>query len=381
MELTEIRRSLDTVDKELLRLFLERMDLVDKVADIKKDSHQPLYDPVRERQILAKIHESAGEPYGDFADQLYRTILELSRARQASQLFLSSEASKRAECMLANEETILPQTGRIACFGTEGSNTQNAADKLFSHADLLFFDSFSAVVKAVQSGLCRFGVLPIETSANGSIGRVYDLLRGADVSIVRGIRLNIRHVLLGIKGTDLSQIRTIYTHEQAAVESRSFLDNLANVNVIPCQSTAHAARRVAEANDPSVAAIASEKCAKLYDLDVLAENIHDNAANETRFICIEQGAKCYAGANRLSLALTCENIAGALFQTIAKISALGINMCKLESVPIPETAFSYRFYVDLDASLHQNGVLGLLSVLEHSCDSFQLLGNYTELIG
>lgn len=381
MELSDIRKNLDFVDKELLHLFLQRMELVDKVADIKKTSHQPLYDPKREREILAKIRASAGEPYGIYAEQLYRTILELSRARQATQLFTTSKTSERIEEMLANEHELLPQSGRIACFGTEGSNTQNAADRMFSHGDLLFFDSFSAVVKAVQSGLCRFGVLPIETSANGSIGRVYDLLRGANVSIVRGVRLNIRHVLLGRKDADLSQIRTIYTHEQATVESRGFLDNLANVDVIPCQSTAHAARRVAEANDPSVAAIASEKCAKLYDLDVLAENIHDNAANETRFICIEQGAKCYAGANRLSLVLTCENVAGALFQTIAKISALGINMCKLESVPIPETAFSYRFYVDLDASLHQDGVSELLSVLEHSCESFQLLGSYSEIVG
>lgn len=381
MELSEIRNQLDHVDSELLRLFLERMALVDQVADIKKETHQPLYDPKREREILAKIHESSGASYASAADQFFRTLLELSRARQAAQLFIGSVAASRVAEMCAREQAVFPQTGRVACFGIEGSNAQMAADKLFPRGDLVFFDSFSAVVGAVKAGLCQFGVLPIENSSNGSVRAVYELLRTPDLSIVRGIRLKIRHVLLAQKGADISQIRTIYTHEQAAGQCNKFLSSLGGVDVVPCSSTAHAARRAAEAHDPSVAAIASEACAKLYGLRVAADEIQNNPNNDTRFLCITKGAVCYAGADRMSLVLSCENEAGALFHTISKISAHGINMCKLESVSIPGTNFSYRFYVDLDASIHQEGIVGLLSILEHSCESFQLLGNYSELIG
>ena len=380
MELSQIRPKLDEIDSKLLALFLQRMELVDMVAEVKKDSHQPLFDPKREREILAKIHDSAGETYSASAHRLFQTILELSRARQAAQLIPSTTVAAQIAEMLSHEEPIFPHSGRIACFGIEGSNAQNAADTLFPRGDLLYLDSFSAVVQAVQAGMCQFGVLPIENSTNGSVRAVYDLLRTArDISIVRSIRVLIRHVLLTQPDADITQIRTIYTHEQAAAQCSRFLASLNGIDVIPCRSTAHAAKRAAEANDPTVAAIASESCAKLYHLTILADDIQNAQNNGTRFLCITKGARCFAGANRISLMMTCQNHAGALFQEIAKISAMDINLCKLESVPIAGTNFSYRFYVDLDASLHQEGIVGLLSELERSCETFRFLGCYSEI--
>ena len=380
MELSEIRPQLDEIDASLLDLFLKRMSLIDKVADVKKrDPSKPLYDPAREREILMRIRENAGSKYGDSAHQLFRMILELSRARQAAQLIPATSVAARVAAMCANEQSVFPQTGRIAVSGVEGSHAGAAADRMFPKGDIIFMEGFPAVVQAVQAGLCQFGILPVENSIHGSVRQVYDLLREPDICIVRSARQLIRHVLLTQKEAKLSDIKTIYTHEQAAGQCSRFIQKL-GVDVVPCVSTAHAAQRVAEAQDKSVAAIAGEACAKLYGLSVLTDNIQNESNNDTRFLCITKGASCYAGADRMSILVNCANSPGALYQMIAKISAIGINMCKLESMPIPGTNFSYRFYMDLECNVHQEGILGLLCELERSCDSFTLLGNYTEIV-
>lgn len=380
MELSEIRPQLDEIDASLLDLFLKRMSLIDKVADVKKrDPSKPLYDPAREREILMRIREKAGSEYGDAAHQLFRMILELSRARQAAQLIPATSVAARVAAMCANEQNVFPQTGRIAVSGVEGSHAGAAADRLFPRGDIIFMEGFPAVVQAVQAGLCKFGILPVENSVQGSVRQVYDLLREPDICIVRSVRQLIRHVLLTQKDAKLSDIKTIYTHEQAAGQCSRFIQKL-GVDVVPCVSTAHAAQRVAEEKDKTAAAIAGEACAKLYGLSVLTDDIQNESNNDTRFLCITKGASCYAGADRMSILVNCANSPGALYQMIAKISALGINMCKLESMPIPGTNFSYRFYMDLECNVHQEGILGLLCELERSCDSFTLLGNYTEIV-
>ena len=380
MELSEIRPQLDSIDGQLLDLFLQRMALIDKVADIKRrDPSKPLYDPAREREILMRVRENAGSDYGDAAFQLFRMVLELSRARQAAQLIPATSVAARAAAMCAHEQAVFPQSGRVAVSGVEGSHAGAAADRLFPKGNLVFMDGFAAVVKAMQSGLCQFGILPVENSVHGSVRQVYDLLREPDICIVRSVRQLIRHVLLTQPDAKVENIKTVYTHEQAAGQCSRFLQKL-GADVIPCTSTAHAAQRAAEAQDPTVAAIAAEACAKLYNLSVLTDDIQNESVNDTRFLCIAKGASCYAGADRMSLLVNCANSPGALYQMIAKISALGINMCKLESMPIPGTNFSYRFFVDLECNLHQEGVLGLLCELERSCDSFTLLGSYSEIV-
>ncbi len=380
MELSEIRPLIDNVDKQLLDLFLQRMELIDRVTDIKRrDPSRPLYDPSREREILMKVREQAGAEYGDAAFQLFRMLLELSRARQAASLIPATSVAARAAAMCAHEQPVFPQSGRVAVSGVEGSHAGEAADRLFPKGNIIFMDGFAAVVQAVQAGLCQFGILPVENSVHGSVRQVYDLLREPDICIVRSVRQLIRHVLLTQKDAQLSDIKKVYTHEQAAGQCSKFLQKL-GVDVIPCVSTAHAAQRVAEEKDKSVAAIAGEACAKLYGLTVLTDQIQNESNNDTRFLCVTKGASCYAGADRMSILVNCANSPGALYQMIAKIAALGINMCKLESMPIPGTNFSYRFYMDLECNLHQEGVLGLLCEMERSCDSFTLLGNYTEII-
>lgn len=380
-ELSEVRQELDGIDSEILKLFVRRMELIDVVADIKRgDKSRPLYDPERERGILSRVRENAGE-FGDAAYRLFGTILELSRSRQASQLIPATEVAARVAAMCANERPVFPRTGRIAVSGIEGCYAAAAAQRVLPEGDIVFVNGFRAVIQAVTEGLCQFGILPIENSSNGSVRAVLDLLREPGLTIVRSVRLLIHHVLLTQKHTKLSEIRTVYTHEQSIGQCSEFLGTLKGVDIIPCVSNAHAAKRASAAHDKSVAAIAGETCAKLYGLSVAADSIQNQENNDTRFLCVTKGDVCYAGAQRMSLMLTCANSPGALNAMIAKIAALGLNMCKLESIPIPGTNFTYRFFMDLEASLHSEGVLGLLCEMERGCDSFTLLGNYSEIVG
>ncbi len=377
MELNEIREQIDSVDSQILKLFLERMHLGEEIAAIKRDNALPVLNKAREREILARIQAEAGdmEPY---AYQLFTTLMELSKVRQTLLSTQPSRIRPMIEHALVAPEEVFPRTGTIACQGVEGANSQAACDKLLPRGNIMYVKSFEAVFDAVESGLCKFGVLPIENSANGSVRSVYELLQRKRFSIVRGTTLHIRHELLAKAGTKLSDIDEIYSHEQAIGQCSRYLAGLnGKVKVTPCANTAVAAKMVAEGVNPRAAAISSHACAELYGLSVLRDDIQDSDNNYTRFICIAKNPVIYAGANKISLILDCKNEPGALNAILTRISAYGVNTSKLESCPVTGRNFEFIFFFDLDASVREPGVLPMLEELERTSESFTFLGNYS----
>ncbi|MFR3922992.1 MAG: prephenate dehydratase [Dysosmobacter welbionis] len=226
-----------------------------------------------------------------------------------------------------------------------------ACDRLLPRGNIVYVKTFQAVVSAVESGLCRFGVLPIENSSNGSVRAVYELLQDHNLSIVRSTRLCIRHELLTLPGVKMEDITEIYSHEQAIGQCSKFLNSLNGVRVIPCDNTAMAAKMVAEKGDRHAAAISSHPCAALYGLTCLNDSIQDSDNNYTRFICITKDPVIYAGANRISLIIAFDNRPGALYEILSKLAALDINMTKLESCPVAGSDFEFVFFLELDASV------------------------------
>ena len=176
MELSEIREKIDAVDDQLLGLFLERMALSEEVAAYKNEHRLPILNKQREREILAKVTERAGDKER-YAYHLYSTLFELARSRQAELIAAPTHVGERIETALKSGGEIFPQTGLVACQGVEGANSQVACDKLLPRGNILYVKSFQAVAAAVESGLCKFGVLPIENSSNGSVRAVYQLLQ------------------------------------------------------------------------------------------------------------------------------------------------------------------------------------------------------------
>ena len=378
MELSEIREKIDAVDDQLLDLFLQRMDLSEEVAAYKNEHHLPILNKERERAILAKVTEKSGEKER-FAYHLFSTLFELARSRQAELIDAPTRVGAQIKAALADMNEVFPQTGLVACQGVEGANSQVACDRLLPRGNIVYVKTFQAVVSAVESGLCRFGVLPIENSSNGSVRAVYELLQDHNLSIVRSTRLCIRHELLALPGVKMEDITEIYSHEQAIGQCSKFLNGLNGVRVIPCDNTAMAAKMVAERGDLHAAAISSHPCAALYGLETVSDEIQDSDNNYTRFICVTKDPVIYAGANRISLIIACDNKPGALYEILSKLAALGINMTKLESCPVTGRNFEFIFFLELEASVQAPGVLPMLEELERSCEGFHFLGNYAEI--
>ena len=378
MELSEIRTKIDAVDDQLLKLFLERMELSEAVAAYKNEHKLPILNKAREREILAKVTERAGDKER-YAYHLYSTLFELARSRQAELISAPTRVAARVEAALASNSEVFPQTGMVACQGVEGANSQMACDRLLPRGNIVYVKSFEAVVAAVESGLCKFGVLPIENSSNGSVRAVYQLLQEHDLSVVRSTRLCIRHELLALPGTKLEDITEIYSHEQAIGQCSKFLGGLKDVKVIPCGNTAAAAKLVAESGNPHAAAISSHPCAALYGLECVNGSIQDSDNNYTRFICVTKDPVIYAGANKISLIIALDNRPGALYEVLSKLAALDIDMTKLESCPVAGSDFEFVFFLELEASVKDPSVRACLEELERSCAQFHFLGGYAEV--
>ena len=379
MELSDIRVRIDQIDEELLKLFLERMAISDEVAAYKNAHNQPILNKERERAILAKVTDKAGDTWERYAYHLWSTLFELSRSRQAELFSAPTKVSALVKASLAAGSAVFPQKGLVACQGVEGANSQVACDRILPRGNIVYVKTFDAVVSAVESGLCKFGVLPIENSSNGSVRAVYELLQDHKLSIVRTTRLCIRHELLGLPGARMDQITEVYSHQQAIGQCSKFLNSLNGVHVIPCANTAMAAKMVAERKDPHVAAISSHPCAELYGLECINGDIQDSDNNYTRFICITKDPVIYSGANRISLIVSTDNKPGALFDILAKLAALDINMTKLESCPVTGRNFEFIFFLEIEASVRDPKVLAMLQELERNCSGFRYLGSYAEI--
>ena len=377
-ELKTVREKIDGIDEKIADLFAERMDAVEEVTAVKKKNNIPVYSPAREREVLNKVADRVPEKYESYSRVLFSTMFELSRSYQSA-LTSSSALEDALRAALAGEKADFPERATVACQGVEGAYSSLAAEKLFKLPNILYFRHWDGVFSAVEKGLCKYGVLPIENSSNGSVNGVYDLMLNHNFYIVRTVKLHISHVLLAKEGVQEGAIREIYSHEQALGQCSGYLKAHPDVKINVCENTAAAAKIVAESDRRDVAAISSANCAELYNLKVLSRKVQNSENNYTRFICISKEPEIYAGANKISLMLTLPHRPGALYSVMSKFNALGLNLSKLESRPIVGSDFAFMFYFDIEAEIHKEGVLKLMCELSSSLERFVFLGAYSEL--
>lgn len=380
MKLEEIRKDIDKVDSQIASLFKERMGLALEVAKTKKENNLAVVNATREKEILHRISEEIGEPLDGYARILFNTLFDLSRSYQNNYLSRISDIGERIEKALEETPKLFPKKAVVACQGVEGSYSQAACEKLFEVPSTMYFNSFEGVFNAVEKGLCQYGILPIENSSYGSVGTVYDLMRNYNFHIVKSIRLRVNHSLLAKPGTQLKDIKEIYSHEQAIGQCGEFLKTLKDVKITICENTARAAKMVAESDRGDVAAICSRDCIELYGLESLNNNIQVSDNNYTRFICISKNLEIYPGANKISLMLSLPHRPSSLYHMIAKFAALGVNLTKLESRPVPGSDFEFMFYFDMEASVYSPELVNLLGQLENQPELFVFLGSYSETI-
>lgn len=381
MNLEDCRKEIDSIDRELVELFTRRMNVAKEVAAYKKETGMAVYDSERERKLLEKVEENAGEEYGDYARRLYGSILDLSRTYQSK--FLSSKSGLSETIQKAMDETpnLFPEKAFVACQGVEGAHSSVACQKLFEKPSIMYCSSFAAVFHAVESGLCRYGIVPLENSSAGSVTQIYNLMSEYKFSIVRSTRMQIEHSLLAKVGVELQNIKEIYSHPQAISQCSEFLESLGkSVKVTECENTAVAAKMVAESDRDDVAALSGEICAAQYGLQVVKPYVQNTKNNYTRFICFSKNLEIYPGADRTSLLIRTPHKAGALYSVIANFYSLGINIIKLESRPIPESDFEFMFYFDIDVSVYSEKLPAIIDLLEYSLGekNVKYLGSYRE---
>ena len=380
MDITELRSEIDKIDDELLRLFCARMELSAQVADYKRERGLPIYVPAREREILQNVAQKAGTELSDYARSLYSTIFELSRGYQAKRYGKETTLFREITTAIENTPKLFPRSAMVACQGVEGAYSQLACEKIFQSPMILYFKNFEGVFSAIEKGMCRYGVLPIENSTAGSVNQVYDLMIQHNFSIVRTFRLKVDHNLLVNPGTKLEDIREIYSHQQAISQCAGFLAKLPNVNVMAVENTAVAAEMVASSGRKDVAALSSRSCAQLYGLENIAPSIQDKGNNRTRFICISKNLEIYPGADKTSIMMILPHKPGALYRVLARIYTLGINVTKLESRPLPDREFEFMFYFDLETSIYSEEFVQLMCELDDFCEEFKYLGSFSEVV-
>jgi chorismate mutase/prephenate dehydratase len=334
-------------------------------------------DTEHERKILYRLCEQARPELSGYVKVLFSSLFELSRSHQKAQSHYDSAVKKLLDDTAAYMPEF-PSRTTVACQGVEGAYSQAACDKLFSPADITYFNSFEGVFQAVDGGLCRFGVVPLENSSAGSVNEVYALMNRYRFYIVRSIKLPVTHTLLAVPGAKLDDIKEVFSHEQAIRQCSRFLKSWNGVKITECANTAMAAKQAASSGRMDAAVISSRDCAELYGLSALSYNIQNTDNNYTRFICISKKLEIYPGAHKTSLILALKHKPGSLYHVLAKFYAHGINMNKLESHPISGQNFEFMFYFDIDTPVISDELKQVLTELEQETDMFSFLGTYQE---
>ena len=380
MDLEKLKEQMDELDGQIGALFARRMELSAELAKERQAQGLAPMDLVGQRQARARFQQAAGEDLAGYAGVVYATLQDVSQSYQASLLRGPSELCERIAKSLETTRQLFPETATVACQGVEGAYSQIAADKLFDQAHISYVRSFEAVFSAIASGFCQYGVLPLENSTAGSVNRIYDLMMAYNFSIVRSVRVKVDHNLMVRPGVKREDIREIFSHEQAIAQCAEFLKSMPGVKVTVCENTAVAAKRVAESDRRDVAALSSHACGALYGLETLAADVQDKGNNYTRFICIGKEPEIFPGADRTSVMLTLSHRPGALYRVMSRITALGINLTKLESRPLPDRDFEFMFYFDLETSVYSPRFIQLMADLEELCETFRYLGSYSEIV-
>ncbi len=358
--LTEAREKINEIDREMARLFVERMKASELVAEHKKSHGLKVQDPVREAEVLRKNSAMIDdEVYREYYTNYQNNLMALSRAYQSRLL----EGMKVAYC------------------GTEGAYSHIAATNLFPTAKKMAYGTFDDAYGSVVNGECDAVVLPIENSYNGEVGQVTDLMFGGTLYINTMTELAISHDLLAPKGAKLEDIKTVISHSQALGQCHSFIVNGA-YEEIEYPNTALAAKYVKEKGDPTVAAISSAEAAEIFGLEVLATNINASRSNTTKFAVFTRAENKHPATEKqvsTILLFTVKNEAGALAKAIDIIGKHGYNMGALRSRPMKELLWQYYFYLETEANLNTENGKEMMAELSGYCDRLKSVGTFTKV--
>lgn len=378
-DLSQCRAEIDEIDSQLLTLLEKRIRVAESVAKYKLANDMKVFDETRERAVLDKIGSRSPEDVREKLVGTYDGIMNMSKLHQYE---LKSEFSPRRAFFdeaLAKGKTVPHDfTGKtVGAQGVDGAFSSQAARKMFPGAKIVFFASWAEIFAALHSGEIEYGVLPVENSTYGSVTDVYRLIMDNDAYIYSSLRLPVEHCLLAKKGSKVEGIKEIMSHPQAIGQCSDFLGRT-GIAATQTTNTAKAAEIVSHSTRCDLAAIASADCAGLYGLEILERGIQNEKHNTTRFAAISRDLTIEDGADKISIQFSLAHKEGTLSRILAYFSALGLNLTKIESRPIPSQPFEYRFHLDFNGSMADIHTFNLICALSDELSEFRFIGNYSE---
>lgn len=375
MDLQEIRKQLDSIDAEFVRLFEKRMKLCADVAEFKIRTGKAVYDPKREQEKIAAVRSMAeGEFMKEAVGELFLQMMTLSRRYQYR---LMEQVQSASDFGFQRVEDIEKKQVRIAYQGLEGAYSHAAVIQFFGEqADMFHVRRFEDAAKAVFEGRADYAVLPIENSSAGAVSDNYDLLLKYENYIVAEVFVPVCHCLLGTRDAELSDIRTVLAHPQALMQSSQYLNAKEDWRQLSVENNAVAARKVSEEADKSQAAVASRTAAEIYGLKVLAEGINHNRENTTRFLILSKHPVYRKDADKVSICFELPHESGTLYNMLNNFAFSHLNMRMIESRPIPGRNWEYRFFVDIEGNLDDPDMINALKGIAGEANHMRILGNY-----
>lgn len=375
MDLLELREQLDRIDEQIVRLYEERMEISSQVADYKIKTGKKVLDKSREEEKLRKVRSLAHNDFNAHGIQeLFEQIMSMSRKLQYNKL---AEQGAHGKLPFIGVDKLDIQKSRVVFQGAEGAYSQMAMMQYFGgDVNCFHVDTFRDAMCAIEEGSADYAVLPIENSTAGIVSEIYDLLVEFENYIVGEQIIKIEHCLMGLPGTSLDQIKTVYSHPQSLMQSARYLDAHDGWRQISMQNNAFAARKVSEDNDKSQAAIASEQAAQIYGLDILERGVNQSDTNSTRFIIVTNQKIFLEDAKKVSLCLEVSHESGSLYHILSHFIYNNLNMSKIESRPIEGRNWEYRFFIDFEGNLADSAVKNALRGLRDEARNMKILGNY-----
>lgn len=374
-DLGELRNRIDEIDEQIVALYEERMEVCKGVAEYKIANGKKVFDRVREDEKLQKVSALAHDEFTSHGVQeLFEQIMSMSRKLQYQML---ADAGSTGRLPFIGVQELDTAHARVVFQGAEGSYSQAATKRFFGEGvNSYSVETFRDAMAAIEDGSADYAVLPIENSTAGIVSEIYDLLVEFENYIVGEQIIPIEHCLMALPGTKLSDIRTVYSHPQSLMQSARYLQEHPNWKQISLKNNAFAARKVADEGDVSQAALAGAYAAEVYGLTVLEQGVNDSKNNSTRFIIVTNQKVFRKDADKISICLEIPHKSGSLYHILSHFIYNNLNMTKIESRPIEERSWEYRFFIDFDGNLSQSAVKNALRGLREEARSMKILGNY-----
>ena len=378
LDLGKIREKIDKLDSQLVELLEERLEIVQEVAQFKKQTGKRIFDEEREKEVVQKnLKRVKNKELNHYIELILKDIMDSSKEYQKFKIGISTKYVNDLD--LKGKK--LGYTGVPGSYAYEvlmnilKNNKNLDVDSIEENKNIFHFNSHKELVEAVHTKKIDIGILPIENSIVGEVRDSIDLINTKNIHIIGEVRHKISHNLLGVKGSRIEDIRNIYSHDQAFMQCSQFLSKH-EWHLNRMTNTAISGKYIAAEGKKENACIANMKTKEVYGLELLKKNINNEEENYARFFIISNEEAVIDGSDKISIVTSANNESGALIGLLQIFYKYGLNMVNLKSRPRANKPWEYYFYIDFEGNMSSEKVRMALEEMREKSNYLQILGNY-----